>query len=98
MVRYPWPGNVRELENFVERAVILSTGTVLRLALSELRTGAEAAATSLTLGDAEREHILRLLRETNWRLAGPGGAAERLGMKRTTVQSRMKKLGIRRPV
>ena len=98
LMRYTWPGNVRELENFVERAVILSTGRVLRVALSELRASAEAAAAGLTLEDAEREHILRVLRETNWRLGGAGGAAERLGMKRTTVQSRMKKLGIRRPV
>lgn len=97
---YPWPGNVRELENLVERAVILSPGTVLRVPLAELRaTDAAATSSSGTLEEVEREHILQVLRDSKWRLSGPGGAAAQLGMKRTTLQSRMKKLGIeKKPV
>jgi len=97
MVRYPWPGNVRELENLVERAVILSPGSVLRVPLGELQSMADAAPANAgigTLEQVEREHILQALRASRWRLAGPQGAATRLGMKRTTLQSRMKKLGI----
>ena len=97
LVRYPWPGNVRELENLVERAVILSPGTVLRVPLGELQSMAEAApasASTATLEQMEKEHILQALRATKWRLSGPRGAAARLGMKRTTLQSRIKKLGI----
>jgi len=95
LARYPWPGNVRELENLVERAVILSPGSVLRVPLAELR-GPEATspAAAATLEQMERDHILHVLRDSNWRLSGPSGAAARLGMKRTTLQSRMKKLGI----
>ena len=97
LVRYPWPGNVRELENLMERAVILSPGSVLRVPLAELqgREDVSPAATA-TLEQIEREHILQALRATHWRLSGSGGAAARLGIKRTTLQSRMKKLGIRR--
>ena len=99
MSAYSWPGNIRELENFIERAVILSPGPGLRIPIAELRDAAGAAqAYDATLEEAEREHILRVLRETRWRLSGEGGAAERLGMKRTTLQSKMKKLGIERPV
>ena len=95
---YDWPGNVRELENFIERAVILSDGPVLRAPLSELRAvpvrrGGDRA---VTLRDLEREHILRAVREAGGVLGGPRGAAARLGMKRTTLQSRLAKLGIRR--
>lgn len=102
MMRYHWPGNIRELENFVERAVILSKGTVLEAPVRELeRRGTMPAEDSqtkpATLEAAEREHILSTLRSTNWTIAGPNGAAARLGMKRTTLQSRMKKLGISRP-
>jgi len=97
MMRYPWPGNVRELENLIERAVILSTGTTLHVPLAELESPAVPAEPSTALADFEREHILRILEETNWRISGPAGAAARLGMKRTTLQSRMQKLGIRRP-
>src|SRR5262245_52712335 len=101
MMRYHWPGNIRELENFVERAVILSRGSTLQAPVSELRAEAQVAAPDseepTTLEDAEREHILKALRETGWMLGGPSGAAARLGMKRTTLQSRMKKLGIARP-
>ncbi|RPJ84697.1 MAG: Fis family transcriptional regulator, partial [Acidobacteria bacterium] len=100
--RYYWPGNVRELENFIERAVILSQGSDLEAPLAELRqpeggqpsNGRQAA---VTLAEAEREHILQALQEANWRLGGPAGAAARLGMKRTTLQSKMAKLGIERP-
>jgi formate hydrogenlyase transcriptional activator len=96
--RYHWPGNVRELENLIERAVILSRGSVLHVPLPEDRlTGNVAAASPVTLEAAERDHILRTLRDTNWVIAGPSGAATRLGMKRTTLQSRMNKLGVFRP-
>jgi len=95
--RYPWPGNVRELENLIERAVILSPGSALRVPLAELQSMADATPpTSATLEQIEREHILQALRASDWRLSGAGGAAVRLGMKRTTLQSRMKKLGISR--
>jgi formate hydrogenlyase transcriptional activator len=102
LTEYHWPGNVRELENFIERAVILSRGMELQLPLSELRqrTQSLVAATSgrsTTLQHAEREHIVRALAETRWVIGGPAGAAARLGMKRTTLQSRMRKLGIARP-
>ena len=99
LTRYHWPGNVRELENLIERAVILSAGPALRVPLAELKPPAEAATEALvTLEAAERQHILRALEETNWVLGGPRGAATRLGMKRTTLQSRMSKLKITRPV
>ncbi len=99
LVQYPWPGNIRELENFIERAVILTSGFVLHLPLGELKAApGNGAAPSLTLEAAEREHIVRALRETRWVLGGPRGAALRLGMKRTTLQSRMQKLGVSRPV
>ncbi len=94
LVHYPWPGNIRELENLMERAVIVSPGPVLRVPLSELRSGVEALDESLTLRAAERDHILKALEVTKWVLAGPRGAAMRLGMKRTTLQSKMRKLGI----
>ncbi|MBZ5514666.1 MAG: sigma 54-interacting transcriptional regulator [Acidobacteriia bacterium] len=95
LTRYHWPGNARELENLIERAVILTRGPVLRLPLSELRSLTEASPpVPPTLQAAEREIILRTLRETNWVIGGPAGAAARLGLKRTTLQSRMKKLGI----
>ena len=97
LVRYSWPGNIRELENLIERAVIVSPGLVLRVPLSELKLTAEPASGDLlTLEAAEREHILKALETTNWVLAGPRGAAARLGMKRTTLQSRIRKLGIAR--
>jgi formate hydrogenlyase transcriptional activator len=102
LVHYPWPGNIRELQNVIERAVILSPGPSLQVPLSDLTPAptqprAPAAASS-TLADAERDHILGILRETGWVLSGPDGAAARLGMKRTTLQSKMKKLGISRPL
>jgi formate hydrogenlyase transcriptional activator len=95
--KYPWPGNIRELENFIERAVILSPGSELRAPLAELKAAAAPPSNGgTTLEAAEREHILRALKETNWTVGGPAGAAARLGMKRTTLQSRMKHLGIAR--
>ena len=106
LTEYHWPGNVRELENFIERAVILSRGTELQLPLSELKQRTklpavtpmlESSGALATLEHAEREHIVRALGETKWVIGGPAGAAARLGMKRTTLQSRMRKLGIGRP-
>jgi formate hydrogenlyase transcriptional activator len=96
MMRYPWPGNVRELENLIERAVILSNNTTLHVPLGEIKSPGAPGPQAASLADIERQHIFRILEETNWRIAGPGGAAARLGMKRTTLQSRMQKLGIRR--
>jgi len=95
--RYAWPGNVRELENAVERAIILTSGPTLRVPMSEFRDRAVAPSGSAgTLQATEREAILRALLETNWVLGGPHGAAARLGLKRTTLQSRIQKLGIDR--
>ncbi len=90
---YSWPGNVRELQNFIERAVILSPGTSLRAPLDEL-TEASSRTDLSTLEEMEREHVLRALRESNWVTGGPNGAAVRLGMKRTTLAYRIRKLGI----
>src|SRR6266403_3202855 len=102
LTEYYWPGNVRELENLIERAVILSRGTELQLPLAELKQRTKAPVTVSsngleTLEHAEREHIVRALGETRWVIGGARGAAARLGMKRTTLQSRMRKLGIDRP-
>jgi formate hydrogenlyase transcriptional activator len=101
LVAWKWPGNIRELENFLERAVILSRGPVLHVPLAELEAMQEdeedeAASVNPTLQAAERETILRALREAKGVIGGPGGAAERLGLKRTTLNSKMKKLGIER--
>jgi len=96
---YPWPGNVRELENFIERAVILTQGPDLFVSLAELKRTPSHTTNSkpTTLEQAEREHILKALRESEWIIGGPAGAAARLGMKRTTLQSKMQKLNISRP-
>jgi formate hydrogenlyase transcriptional activator len=99
---YSWPGNIRELENLIERAVILSPGPVLQVPLGEVQGGGQLEkalgdTVAGTLVEAERKHILRVLRESNWVLGGPTGAAARLGMKRSTLHWKMKKLGIARP-
>ncbi len=94
---YQWPGNIRELQNFIERSVILSDGTVLCPPLEELKHSASAESLgATTLLDAERDHILKILKQTRWVVAGPSGAAARLGMKRSTLYFRMQKLGISR--
>jgi len=102
LVRWHWPGNIRELENVIERAVILSSGPVLHVppaAIHPRQEGRAAVrdASPARLRDAEREAILRALRESDGVVAGPRGAAARLGVKRTTLQSKMRKLGITRP-
>jgi formate hydrogenlyase transcriptional activator len=101
LTRYHWPGNIRELENFIERAVILTRGSSLAVPLAELKRQAAIsdgdARRLTTLEDAEREHIRQALQQANWLVGGPAGAAARLGMKRTTLQSKMVKLGIERP-
>ena len=97
LVGWHWPGNIRELENFIERSVILSPGAVLRAPLAELEQieeSSESADSNLEV--AEREHILRILRECKGMISGANGAAERLGLKRTTLNSKIKKLGIHR--
>jgi formate hydrogenlyase transcriptional activator len=102
LCRYSWPGNVRELEHVVERAVILSPGPELRISLTELESPGRREAqetppnSSEKLEEIEREHILKVLRETKGKIGGAGGAAERLGMNRTTLNSRIQKLGISR--
>jgi len=95
LVRWEWPGNIRELENFVERSVILTPGSVLQSPLSELETVVEKRDSGGTLRDKERERILRALRDCHGRLGGPEGAAARLGLKRTTLQSKLDHLGIK---
>lgn len=97
LCRYHWPGNVRELENLIERAVILSQGTELHVPLGEFKLAVrESPSPVATLHSAERDHILRALEQTNWVIAGPSGAATLLGMKRSTLQSKMIKLKISR--
>jgi formate hydrogenlyase transcriptional activator len=98
--RYHWPGNIRELQNFIERAVIISPGSTLDAPIGELKGpkpssyASSAAGGAVTLAAAEREAILRALAESEGRVGGAEGAAARLGMKRTTLQAKMRKLGI----
>ena len=96
MRSHHWPGNIRELQNFVERSVIMTRGNVLSPRISELKLLMQetASAPTQTLSDAERAHILGILKETNWVVGGRDGAAARLGLPRTTLISRMQKLGI----
>jgi formate hydrogenlyase transcriptional activator len=108
LCRYQWPGNVRELQNVIERAVIISTGPVLDLDVADLqfptrpeeRPAAPKSPTNGALHDVlegtERQHIFDALQQCKWVVAGPHGAAARLGMKRSTLQKRMHKLGIAR--
>ena len=98
LTAYPWPGNVRELANVLERAVILCDGpAILEQHLGTLARPPAPPASFLTLKDVERQHILRALEQTRGVLAGPNGAARLLGMRRSTIWSRMKKLGIESP-
>ena len=93
--RWEWPGNVRELQNVIERAVILSSGPTVEISIEELRAASpQTGAQRRTLAETERSHILDALKETNGVVAGPNGAASRLGLPRTTLASRMRKLGI----
>lgn len=95
--QYDWPGNVRELENLIERATILSPGGALHLSLEKSASPPDSDTQSITtLEAAERDHIVRALQATNWIIGGPKGAAAKLGMKRTTLQSKMHKLNISR--
>jgi formate hydrogenlyase transcriptional activator len=103
LVRYQWPGNIRELQNVIERAVILTPGSVLNVAFGELanRSAQPSAPSSgvpndmqSVLDQTERRHIIQALEHANWVIAGPNGAAARLGMKRSTLQARMQKLGV----
>ena len=93
LVDWRWPGNVRELENFIERSVILSVGSSLRAPIAEIRDCEYQPEGASTLEQVEREHILRILRETNGVVTA---AATRLGLHRTTLNARMRKLGISR--
>jgi len=94
LASWHWPGNIRELENFIERAVILTRGTALEVPVSELERAGAAVPASAPRQSSEHDEIVRVLKETNGRVAGPKGAAARMGIKRTTLISRMKKLGI----
>jgi transcriptional regulator with GAF, ATPase, and Fis domain len=93
--RYSWPGNIRELRNVIEHAMIISTGTVLDI---QVPAATATEGTDGNLESAERKHILTALEKSGWRLSGEGGAANVLGIKRTTLQSKMKKLGLKRPM
>ena len=98
LCRYSWPGNIRELQNLIERAVILTPDSVLKIQIGELQGSMPVAATMAnTLEEVEREHILQTLRETGGVIGGRRGAAARLGLKRTTLLSKMERLGISRP-
>jgi formate hydrogenlyase transcriptional activator len=97
--RHSWPGNIRELQNLIERAVIMTPGSVLDLAIDDLShstSTASTGSTATTLEDMERERILQVLQETGAVIGGPQGAAARLGLKRTTLLSKMQRLGISR--
>jgi chemotaxis protein methyltransferase CheR len=94
---YHWPGNIRELENVLERAVINSSGPKLHL-VDELQAPiGDLSRPNRTLEDVEREYILRVLEETRWKVSGKNSAAEILGLDRSTLRARMKKLGIQKP-
>jgi formate hydrogenlyase transcriptional activator len=100
LIRHSWPGNIRELQNLVEHSVILSSGPTLRVPLTGLQSSAPASHVGVkrrTMEEAEREHILATLKDTRWVVSGTRGAAARLGMNRSTLQFRMKRLGIVRP-
>ncbi len=95
LCRYPWPGNVRELKNVIERALILNTGS--NLVIDRIESADTSQALTATREDMIRHHILKVLESTRWRVSGKEGAAEILGMKRTTLLTKMKKYNIQRP-
>ena len=99
LLQYSWPGNVRELENIIERAIITSRGKKLELAnsLPTLKNDNTGENRIIPLAEYEKHHIIRALEATNWRVSGENGAAKLLGLKRTTLEARMKKLKITRP-
>ncbi len=92
--QYSWPGNIRELQNFIERSVILTRGTELQVPMAELENKGKLIPGGHTLADANRVHIMAMLRKTNWVVGGRNGAATRLGLNRTTLIAKMRKLGI----
>jgi chemotaxis protein methyltransferase CheR len=94
---YQWPGNVRELENVLERAAINSSGPKLRLVDELKKPHKDLTTTQTTLAEVERDHIVRILEQTNWKVSGQNGAAEILGLNRSTLRARMRKLGIQQP-
>ena len=94
---YHWPGNVRELENVLERAIINSSGPKLRLVDELKKQDKDLTSTQKTLEQVERDHIVRVLEQTNWKVSGQDGAAEILGLNRSTLRARIRKLGIRQP-
>ena len=94
IMRYDWPGNIRELQNFIERSVILTNGRELRAPIAELTNQETRDGVVRTLNDAHRALIIKTLRQTNWVVGGPNGAAARLGLKRTTLITKMQRLGI----
>src|SRR5262249_54716728 len=96
LIAYHWPGNVRELQNFIERSVVLTKGAELQAPVAELVNKRVAIPGTGTLADAERAHIISALRQTNWIVGGRNGAARRLGVFRTTLIAKMRKLGISR--
>jgi formate hydrogenlyase transcriptional activator len=100
LIRHSWPGNIRELQNLIEHSVIVSPGSVLRVPLAGLHSNtapSQVGTKRRTMEEAERDHILATLKETKWLVSGPRGAAARLGMNRSTLQFRMRRLGIVRP-
>jgi formate hydrogenlyase transcriptional activator len=96
LIEYDWPGNIRELQNFIERSVILTRGAELQAPVRELVNKRLPIPSVRTLADAERAHIIATLRKTNWAVGGRNGAATRLGLVRTTLIAKMRKLGISR--
>jgi formate hydrogenlyase transcriptional activator len=94
LAAWHWPGNIRELENFIERSVILTHGSALQVPIAELTNGGKGTPVLATRDTSERDEILRVLKDADGQVGGPDGAAARLGLKRTTLISRMKKFGI----